>query len=581
MGWLILIGRRKYENIYCVSVTINERLLNILNSRFNIELVDNYERYPTSTSLQFERDYVAYIEKLFKDVFFKEKLNVTLNIFDIKIDCLISFLKKYVANNLIGDASMVWRSRNHEDNSSNSDVLVYEKKLLSKMMAGSNQKIIGFVHPKKMIINHCKLIFNLWRSLKFLLLPPKKATMGPEQGYKIIFEQMYRTMDNPDFKAFFNYFGNRNDVLYLCPDRKCEIYQFLKHEGKAVITPSHVVLQSDLKKQISLFSRVVAKMFLTRKLLSRHIIKASLLRIFYFQVFYGSLFERVKPLLYLHTSSAYLSHHPVITATCNKYNIKHIGYMHSQFTHLRAKYGFIDFHYFGLLGQRFRDSYAKYWPDDIHYKILGPQSLEASENKTIIIDNDRFTIGIMARPIKDKLGGYSYSEFINKIWTTLYELNIPNLHVVFKEWGSMEWTESLKESLNNRMPISFENAYHHQSNENKRIYAGEVITRSDIVIISSPGYSTTAFDAIGKKKKLVVLLAEDILPHPFEDYTIPLVAKTQKELRASLQWLMDTPQKQYEKLIEPVIHDWSKTANGNLVKDFISSIENDFIWDRL
>ena len=249
--------------------------------------------------------------------------------------------------------------------------------------------------------------------------------------------------------------------------------------------------------------------------------------------------------------------------------------MHSQFTHFRVHYAFIDFHYFGLLGRCFRDSYVEYWPDDMQYKILGPQCVEASEDKTIIKDNDLFTVGVMSRPIKEKLGKYSYAEFITNIWTVLHDLKTPNLHVTFKESISKEWADNLKEGLNNRMPISYDNAYHH-NHAGKRTYSGEVMTRSDIVIISSLGYSTTAFEAIGKKKKVVVLFPNGQDPHPFENYPIPLVARTQKELRTSLQWLMDTPQEKYEKLIEPVIHDWSKTANGNLVKDFISSIENDF-----
>jgi len=438
-----------------------------------------------------------------------------------------------------------------------------------------------------------------------MLLGWRKDGLNGTAGINIIFEQMYEGQErNPEFKAFYRYFKERDDILYICVSADSEIYKTLKIDQKQVLLRDKVqLLHRNRLGNIKPFIMFLIRIVLSFKLKS-FLLKESILRLFEEKCYYEAMFSAFKPSFYLKVRSDIISSHPVATAVAQEYNVKHIGYQHASYYYF-AIFVYVDFHYYGFLGKCFIDAaFSKTWPSNIQYSILGPITAEVLDNKKVNIKkNDRLVIAVFTNTVADNHHEWhtSYKQYVEILCRTLSDLNNPNFHLIFKEKRYRQWSEKLIVDICIKHCLSYEIAYHihplvlpanfsdevvkrtkdhginiHLDPGKIKVYftAEEVIEASDIVVVITPyGYSTTSFGALGKKKKLVIF-GNKYLKHPFEMCMSRLVARDKNEFENSMKWLMNISQEEYEECIQTVIESCCKVSDGNLVRDFIESIEN-------
>lgn len=522
---------------------------------------------------------------------------------DLETEKLIVSLKKYLVVKLANDIEIITLAQKLSTSNGGSCVFVDEYNLLKGVVC-SDIKIKKNFSP--VYFAKWKIIFCL-RGLLFLkrmLWGRRKEGLNSDAGIKIIFEQMYNGQEeNPEFKAFYRYFKERNDVLYICVSEDSEIYKTLKGAQKPVLLKGKVqLLHRNRLSHIKPFVMFLIRIVLSLELKS-FLLKESILRLFEEKCYYEAMFSSYKPSCYLKVRSDMVPSHPIATAVAQKYNIKHIGYQHGSYI-FQAIFAYIDFHYYGLLGKCFIDgTFSETWPSNIQYRILGPIIAEVlGKNKINNKKNDRLVIVVFTTATESNNHEWhsSYKRYVGILCQTLSDLNKPNLHIIFKEKGYRQWSAKLIVDLCRKYGLSYEIAYHghpsaipsinpdkvvkHVNNHGINIHfdpgkvkvffsSEEAIVMADIVVGIAPyGCSTTIFEALGKKKKLVTFGSE-YHQNSFSKYVPELVVMDKNEFEYSIKWLLNIPQKEYEEKIRFVIENCSKVSNGNLVRDFMVSVE--------
>lgn len=387
-------------------------------------------------------------------------------------------------------------------------------------------------------------------------------------SFAYIFDQSY-SWHQVEFSSFFYYLQKRSDVLYLVPDKKWEIYSFLKKEHKPVVSYGETIkMPQKMCLLLILFFKCIP-IGVDRSL--PLLIKKGLYMSLKTKLFYSQIFGYYKPRFYLKIRSDKDAYQAIVRSVGDSHRVKTIGYMHGSYPFLSSTFAYIDFHYYGLLGKFFRNEIYKHtWPDTIHYKILGPFTGEIDDGKSVPVSYNDTVIGIFLTSEYDR---NVYNKFIKAI---KYTLSAGHYRVIFKEKLYSKYsTETINENFKD-----FQN-YQICVHNNNQLYdeklwviknSVQVLEESDFVFVM--GWSTTGWEALGKKKKLIIFMSDD-LSHPFEIYISRLVVRAKEELRETFEWLTSISQSEYNKIIQPLIDNCCKSSDGKLVKDFLESIEND------
>lgn len=576
--WL-LMKRNKIDRAFYFFQKINPKLLQFLRTKISIEQTHFHDM---PSYIQADKNLYTFIEELFKLPDFFGEIHSILRIFNLETEKLIMSLKKHVVNMLYDDIMILTKAQDLCEIQKNNCIIVNEYGLL-RGKVDRQVKIRTIFSLGHFVKGYLLLMRGVLNCLRVLLKKRTKEINGFD-GIKIniIFDQMYSGQEgNYEFDCFYRYFKSRNDVLYICLSKDSSIYRTLKDDRKPVLVRNDISLLNSKKlDQVKLFIKLFIRIIFSLK--TRSItLKRKLLDVFYDTFYYEIIFEKFNPSYYLKIRSDYDSSHPVATAVADKYYVKHIGYQHGSYCFFQSILAYIDFHYYGVIGNCFRDDcYSQTWPQDIRYSILGPYSVERKEDKGCLRMSDKFVIGIFCNPKTsdesvDIYRSYPYQEGIEIIGNSFKKIYIPNLYLLFKPKGYKEFNEKIIKDLCTKNNLPCEIVYHDQvRNGRRRLYSDEVIATSDIVVVFSSGYSTTAWEALGKKKKLLVFGMNNFL-HPFEKYVPSLVVRGEKEFQDSMKWLINISQHEYEKCIQPVIENCCKVSDGNLVKDFIEAIEHE------
>lgn len=572
----IIFCREKTHRLLYVNTTLNAMIMKLISRRMDVSQI---RLSHLSTSFhEFQKNLYNYTEKIFKHPRLTYELHSILKEIDINTDKLIVSLKKHTIELIAEDYELFQLYIDNCKKNRKGTIFVKEFGMM-KGITDTEAKFKRLIDIKYYVKNILLFIYTVMQIMKKLALTNLFHENVDSGKINFIIEQNYKGNEgNPEFEVFHRYFKQRSDVLNVCIGIDSEIYRTLKSECKPVIIKDNINFNINERGKIFFtFMRLLIKIVFASNIKSIRF-KNAFLQIFFYSLYYETLFKLYRPAYYLKVRSDYQWFHPVITAIADKYNVKHIGYMHGSYGYFMAILAHINFHYYGLLGKRFKEIFAGIWPDEIRYIHLGPHCAEARNDPYSNKRNGNLIIGFIPRQVNEinKLN-YSYSNTVGIIWKCLYHLNIPNIHLIFKEISHEQRIEEIKKNLHAKFPLSYETFYSIASKPERQCYIGEILSVSDIVVIASPGYGGTGFEAIGKKKKLLILLSRDIPPHPFESYNLPLVVKNEEEFIKSFRWLMEIPQKEYELAIQPIIEDWSKTADGNLVKNFVETIERDKI----
>jgi hypothetical protein len=569
---IFTIKTKTIDHFVCVNWNGSSKLLSFLKKRASVDQI-NFSNIPHS---YFKKEKYQYelVEKLFKLPDFFDEVYSILGTLNLQTEKLITSLKKKIISGLSDDAKIITlEDELYKEN--NKYVLVNEYKML-KSLVDEDKKLRKNFSPQYVLRNYVFMFYKLASCLK-LLFKKVETPLYNFRGIKFIFEQLYshRYGGNPEFAACYRYFKHRDDILYIATSKDSEIYKTLKAEGKHVIARNETFVCKDKKwEQLKLLIVFFLRTIFSSKLKSI-IVKIAMLDIYYYQLYYEGIFRKIKPLYYLKIRSDFDSSHPVATAVADTYNIKHIGYMCGSYGYITSAVAHIDFHYYGLLGKWFRcDRFKNYWPDntEINYHILGPFTGETDECCVTARSNHLLTVSLFPTSTSDDIwiNDDFYRFFINETSRALSESSLKNFQAFFKEKYFSKWRLKVVEDTCEKYKLVYQIFYHTNVPNYPMRSTESVIKASDIVIVM--GSTTTAFEALGKKRKLIVV-EQEWASHPFEKYLPIIVVKNREELRLTLSWLIDISQEKYEEQIQQVIENCCKVSDGNLFRDFIESIE--------
>ena len=597
--WL-LFKKHKIDKVFYSSQKINSKLMQFFKKRLLCEQINLHAS--TCAFLQNEKNKYAFIEKLFEIPEFHNEVFALLSILNLKTEKLVTSFKKHLLYHLSDDVKIITLAM-ELGKSADIDIIVNEYGLL-KGAVSEILKIKRFFSLTYFAKGNILFFIKTFLYLKKILFQKEKRGLNSFAGIKIIFEQMYKGQEkNPEFGAFYRYFKERDDVLYICISKDSEIYKTLRNDKKPVLVKTEIpLLQQRRVNVLTLFILFFRLVFSTK--LKTAFLKGLILRIFYEKMYYEAIFKEISPSFYLKIRSDIDPAHPVATAVAEKYNVKHIGYQHGAY-YIMSMFAYIDFHYYGLLGKCFLEgAFSKILSRDIQYSIIGPITVESmNDNKGVNLEKkDRFIIGIFTN-IYDNNRDWQllHQRYMEILCCTLSKLRIPDLLLVFKEKGYSEWSEKLLVSLCNKFGLSYEIAYHLHpistpSNYSKEVIekinkygmsihlnphrvkmsclAEEVIAIANIVVEITPyGHSTATWEALGKKRKIVIFRSKH-LQHPFEKYIPELLVGNKREFEEAIKFLVNISQEEYEEYIQPAIENCCKVSDGNLVKNFIESVED-------
>lgn len=600
---MLITMRNGHEEMFYISRKIGPKLMQFLKKRILCKQTDLYPG--TYAFLHNEKNLYASVEKLFKDSKFYAEVFSILNVFNLETEKLITSLKKYLVPFLSNDIKILTLAQESFKNAEDTGVIVNNYGLLKETAAEiiKTNKIFSSVYFIKGII----LFFvTVLLFLKKILFQKKKKELNNFTGIKIIFEQMYKGQEgNPEFDAFYRYFKERNDILYICISNDSKIYNILKADNKPVLLKNNIpLLQQNRLIYLKYFIKLFFLLIFSTKLKSVYV-KTLILKMFYNKIHYEVLFKKYRPSFYLKIRSDTDPSHPIATAVADKYSVKHIGYQHGPYRFM-AIFAHIDFHIYGLLGGLFlRETYSQIWPKKIQYAVSGPITVESNVNndKVRIKKDEKFVVGVFTNVADDNNQYWHllHKRFLEILCHKLSDLHVPNLYLIFKEKSYSIYSEKLIVDLCRNYSLSYEIAYHlhpvnvssnysnsvidkfnvlginaHLNPSNIRVSCTsiQVIDLSNVVVEISPhGCSSVTFEALGKKKKMLIF-ATKYFQNPLGKLIPELIVRNKNEFELGMKFLMNISQPEYEEYIQPAIENCCKVSDGNLVRDFISSIAN-------
>lgn len=398
-----------------------------------------------------------------------------------------------------------------------------------------------------------------------ILTPAPPAT--PRDKPEILFDQMYSTLDNPEFTAFYRYFKTRTDVAYNCVDVESPIYKILSRDQKPVDV--HVWRVRGFFRRIIEFlrlARVIAYILKDRDLpapLLYEIIKS-----FRHKLYYESLIGEYKPKFFLRVRADIEASHPIATAAAEKFGARHVGYSCGAYPFFLYFTAPIDFHYYGVQGDNVRDIFGPAWPGSIRYSTIGPFTAEMEDPRDLIgPEGEPLTLGVFSTTSSDEI--WITDSFSRDFYAAAASAaQSAKAKILFKEkYLDDKRLELIGSLCGGKVPYEI---IYFEPGRYRVLRAQQVIEESDVVL--SMTCSTSAWEALGRKKKLLVYELP-WLKHPFEEVEPRLVARTPEELRKAFEWLVGLSQSEYEKIIAPLVARCGKYADGKLVRDFIEGVE--------
>ena len=556
---------------------LNNNVSSILTSFFLRRVSFTQINFGNSPHSYFKKEKYKYIiaDRLFNGSRFISAVTSILKPLNLPSEKLITSLKKDLISRLEMDAQIIALSDEICKEKKSKYVVVTEYGILGDTI-GKDKKLLKKILLQYLIKQYLIIFYKVFSCLRLLLR--KEQSFHELEGIKYVFEQLYsyRYGENPEFEAFYNYFKNRDDILYICTSKDSEIYKTLKDEGKHVIARNQIYISKDVKwKQFKLLCIFCLRTIFSSRLKSP-ILKISLLNVFYHQLYFRALFRTFKPLYYLKVRSDMGAYSPIVTAIAEKCNVKHIGYMCGAYNFFNSQLAHIDFHHYGLFGRWFQSELFKnYWPKETetHYHILGPITVETGECCYAVEKKKQiFTISLFTTTTSNDIwmNDDFYDFFIEEACSALSESDLRDYQVLFKEKYFDKRRRDIINATCYKYKLVGQIVYHSSIPGYLVRRPIEVIEDSDIVIVM--GSTTTAFEALGKMKKMIIV-EQEWLSHPFEKYLKKIVVKNREQLRTSLSWLVDISQERYEEKIQELIENCSKVADGNLAKYFFEAIE--------
>lgn len=596
----ILSKRDKPDKIYYISSKINPKLLHFLGLKVSTEQISLC--WGSRLYLQYDKNLYDFVENQFKSSGFINIVQGMLDMLNLETEKLITSLKKYFVHIFSNDFKIITLAKDLSNNANISYVIVNEYGFL-KNLSNNKLKIKRSISLSYFIKGYVKVIYSSLRCLRKILCF-KKEEVNNFGKINIIFEQMYASQeDNPEFGCFYRYFRQRDDILYICVDADSSIYKTLKSDKKPVLLREEIYFLNKTVDSLKVFTKLFSLLIISLSLKSIAVRRA-VIDIFYEKLYYEAIFRRFRPSYYLKIRFDFGLSHPVATAVADKYSVKHVGYQHGPYCWFRADVAHIDFHYYGLIGWHFRDVlYSKSFPKNINYSVIGAITGERLDSEYVNDKLKSLKIGIFTNWFKGNLEWKPlFEKYVEIICEVLRELDIPDIHLIFKEKGYSKWSESVIVRLCEQHGLSYEIVYHNNPLNIKYGYSKEiidmvkssrlgihqnlfkwevdclseeVIETVDIVISVSPCYSTIDWEALGKNKKCIVF-GNNSFRHPFEEYCQALVVRSKNEFSDSIRTLLEQSHEEYIESIRPVVENCGKKSNGNLVKEFFESIENQY-----
>lgn len=561
------------SHIYYVETNC-EALLFIARKRVKLTKLDAALNVPSSNYFENEKN----IKKIIDDTFehkYKDFIKSFLSSFNGNIEKYLKAIKR----SILRDRSSIYRdcfiyqlAVDHVD--AKSTVYIVNKNFLYKSISNNYLLNINGCFSIKYFIDN--LVIFLKYVLKGIMhfISTKKIHQIANYETKIILESMYKREDaNVEFDVFYDYLKNRDDVLYVLPNSDQATADKLQNNNKPFVFRKNIKYSRN-DKYIGMLKFLISSLRILCSTKSGSLeLKVSTLASKYNYQFYDLLFAKFKPKYFVKVRFDSEAYHPVATAAANLHNVKHIGYQHASYGGVYTSFCYMDFHYYGLLGKGFKNIYRGFWDTNIKYKVLGPLAADAKKyNYAKEQTNKHLVIGIFPRQAF-QLGEYDYEENLTNTWQTIYELGLPKVSIVIKEDQPSIYIDNLKKTLYSKWPIQYKTFYNVPVDDELSCPAADVIRMSDIVISSTYAYSTTTFEALSMKKKVLVLMCPSLPPHPLENSNIPIVSRNYSDLKNSIEWMIGKSSYEYNKMIEPIIDEWSKFSEGDLVQKFLEEIE--------
>ena len=373
-----------------------------------------------------------------------------------------------------------------------------------------------------------------------------------------------------EIEVFYNQLKKRDDILYLCHNRKNVFYEMLVRDGKNTLY--HRPGVKGVAGKITVLKQLV--LFYVRALTSRmdERLVFELFKIKYKEIFYTSLFGGLRPKAFLKIRADMDPCHPIATWAVHRHGGLNIGYMHGSYLPYEAVFALIDFDVYGLLGTGFQtDVYRGCWPTGMKYLLLGPISNEAPG---MPCKQKKFQAAVFTTSTSDDLwmqDSFLY-EFIDACFYSLQDQKqtvfmrtkgVYPEHVRVIEEASMKyglpWTAELQEGVEcsvSNTPIDV------------------VLDVCEIAIIMD--ISSCAWNALAMKKKFVVY-AHPASEHVFEKEVPFVVVRNKNELRQRINALSEMTDEDFAKLILPLIGKCGIYDTGSRIADFVQrSLKEDW-----
>lgn len=515
-----------------------------------------------------------------KSLMFQYMLQKYSPLFQVSRSRLEVALKKVVASAIRDDVNLIGFGQGLFPNGKNI-FLVRQKALLES--AGESVLLVSLRGWDSDSIR--VLLFASWRILyQSLRLRATRKSVGSNKRW-IIFEQKYPNQpENPGFLPFYRYFKDRDDVLYAGVDEGSWMQEFLNSESKPTVSGDRWPLQS-------LTARFQALAFLgrywSRTLWGREplVVKSMVLLLKLKETYYELLVGAYPCKFYLRIRADYDEDHPIVTGVVEKCGGYHIGYQHGNYHALEEMFAFISFHAYGIWGKSFKDvAYLEAWPDNIPYPVIGPFTVAPCNGSRIQATPRKLTVAIFTTSVSSLLGNSvsDHFEFLEVCYSVLAAYDA-TLIVKEKLWE--EQTEAIERQLRQRYGLTVTKVFNSapaspdlvEGSDYCVARSEEIIAASDLVVTAH--HSTVAWEALSLKKKILVF-CNPAIRHHFEAFGPRLVVRNRHDFEKQIRWLLSVSQSDYEDLVAPLIREWCKENNGDLVRSFWEEIEGLLDVDR-
>ena len=569
-------AKRRAGYICYVVKSISKYQERVLTSVFKLEHIGI--QFNTGLLWRFQEECYKMIESIMNNSRICGSLRKYSEHFDVTWKHMEVAFKKVIFRLIMEDYEIVFFGNIlHPDKKRIS--LVKEKTFVR--LINKDIELIEIKYGKKVLIriitHYCYLIGKIIKRRR------KKKNYAKTIRNGVVFEQIYLEQfgGNPEFQAFYDYFKTRSDVIYVCPQKKGGIYRILRKDRKPVVCFRWHEWR--VGNKIGALRNLILLLIQQMKGKESIGLKRDIIILKSKELYYQSFFKTYSPKYYLRIRADMDVFHPIATGICEKRNVLNIGYQHGSYPFFHSGFSWIDFYAYGIWGEGFRSKvFEGVWEKNVTlFPIIGPFTSISNEYKNEEnrlktklfydkINKGRLNVTLFAGPAEedDYIGLSEYTEFLTSCYKILSKTNY---NIIFKEKYNQKREDLIEKSLRNKYDLEVEKVYHQNVKNYLSLSPTEVIKISDVVIartISSIGWQALSF-----QKKLIIFESEAI-EHPFEKSLSRIIVRNERELDECLKWLTSISQTEYEMIIDPLIKEWAKINNGQLVADFWNEVES-------